>query len=97
MLALLVISIIGLLAGNAMEMILQLVVFVVIVVPSLALGWRRLHDAGFAGPWYLLGLIPLIGWIAVIVMTVMPPSREAQGRMGRPALPPSSRSPGNST
>lgn len=67
-----VISIIGLIAGNTVEMILQLVVFVVTVVPSLALGWRRLHDAGFAGPWFLLGIIPVIGTIAVLVMVLMP-------------------------
>lgn len=43
----------------------------VTLVPSLALTWRRLHDAGFAGPWYFIGFIPL-GGIVLFIMYLMP-------------------------
>lgn len=37
------------------------------LLPSLAVGTRRLHDTGRSGWWQLLGLIPLIGAIILIV------------------------------
>ncbi len=36
-------------------------------LPSLAVGARRLHDTGRSGWWQLLVLIPVIGWIVLIV------------------------------
>lgn len=38
----------------------------VILVPSLAVAVRRLHDTGRSGWWLLIGLIPLVGWIILI-------------------------------
>ncbi|KXB50274.1 DUF805 domain-containing protein [Corynebacterium sp. MC-04] len=43
----------------------------IILVPSLSLTWRRLHDAGFAGPWYFI-IFTGIGVIAYFIMTVFP-------------------------
>ena len=37
------------------------------LLPSLALGVRRLHDIGKSGWWLLIMLIPLIGFIVLIV------------------------------
>jgi uncharacterized membrane protein YhaH (DUF805 family) len=48
----------------------------VILVPSLALSWRRLHDANLAGPFWFLGFIPLVGWIIVLVFYLMPSKPE---------------------
>jgi len=45
-----------------------------VLVPSLAVTVRRLHDAGFSGWLVLLGLIPSIGWLILLVFTVMPSS-----------------------
>ena len=43
-----------------------------VLLPSLAVGARRLRDAGFT-PWLLLlGLIPVIGWIALLILYCMP-------------------------
>ncbi|HEY7884960.1 MAG TPA: DUF805 domain-containing protein, partial [Cellvibrionaceae bacterium] len=43
-----------------------------LLIPTLAAGARRLRDAGFT-PWLLLiGLIPVIGWIALIVLLAQP-------------------------
>lgn len=41
-----------------------------LLVPSLAVGVRRLHDIGRSGWWLLIGLIPVIGWIVLIVFAV---------------------------
>ncbi|MFO1468581.1 MAG: DUF805 domain-containing protein [Steroidobacteraceae bacterium] len=37
------------------------------LVPSLAVGARRLHDTDRSGWLQLLGLIPIIGWILLII------------------------------
>ena len=37
------------------------------LIPSLALAVRRLHDTNRSGWFVLLGLIPLVGWIILIV------------------------------
>jgi uncharacterized membrane protein YhaH (DUF805 family) len=38
-----------------------------VLVPSIAVGARRLHDIGRSGWWLLIALIPLIGSIILIV------------------------------
>ena len=38
-----------------------------IIVPSISVACRRLHDIDKSGWWMLIGLIPLVGWIIVIV------------------------------
>ena len=42
------------------------------IVPSLAVGARRLHDIGRSGWWQLLGLIPVIGVLILIYWCVQP-------------------------
>ncbi len=41
-----------------------------VFLPGLALAIRRLHDTGRTGWWMLLGLIPLFGWIVLIIFFV---------------------------
>lgn len=48
--------------------------YVAIVVPSIAVTVRRLHDAGHSGWLVLLALIPWVGGLIVLVFTVLPPS-----------------------
>lgn len=38
-----------------------------IFLPSLAVGVRRLHDTDRSGWWLLLVIIPLIGWILLLI------------------------------
>ena len=38
-----------------------------IVVPSVAVGARRLHDTGKSGWWQLLYILVIIGWIPLII------------------------------
>lgn len=42
----------------------------VVLMPSLAVGARRLHDVGLSGWWLLLVFLPVIGWIILLVWTV---------------------------
>ena len=48
--------------------ILSALVALAILVPGLAVSFRRMHDIGKSAWWFLLGLIPLVGWIIVIVL-----------------------------
>jgi uncharacterized membrane protein YhaH (DUF805 family) len=52
-------SILGLLYGLA------------VLLPSLAVGFRRLHDTGRSAWWLLIALVPLIGSIILIVFLAM--------------------------
>lgn len=41
-----------------------------VLIPSLAVGARRLHDTGRSGWWQLIALVPFIGTIVLIVFFV---------------------------
>ncbi|WP_158865823.1 DUF805 domain-containing protein [Leifsonia sp. AG29] len=56
--------------------VVYIVWVLVILVPSLALTWRRLHDANLAGPFWFLGFIPLAGPIILLVFYVLPSKAE---------------------
>lgn len=43
-----------------------------LLLPSLAVGVRRLHDTGKSGWWLLLLLIPIIGWLVLIYFYIQP-------------------------
>ncbi|MBY8889377.1 DUF805 domain-containing protein [Streptomyces sp. PTM05] len=38
-----------------------------VLVPSLAVIWRRLHDTGRSGGWFFISLVPLVGGIILLV------------------------------
>lgn len=38
-----------------------------VIIPGIAVGVRRLHDTGKSGWWLLVALIPMIGWIILLV------------------------------
>jgi uncharacterized membrane protein YhaH (DUF805 family) len=38
-----------------------------VLVPGLAVVWRRLHDVDKGGPYYFMGLIPLVGAILLLI------------------------------
>ena len=46
------------------------VVGLALLLPSLAVAVRRLHDSGRTGWWLLIGLIPVIGTIVLIIFYV---------------------------
>lgn len=45
---------------------------IALIVPSLAISWRRMHDIGKEGVYTLFVLIPIVGWILFIVWAVQP-------------------------
>ncbi|MFC4770585.1 DUF805 domain-containing protein [Enterococcus hermanniensis] len=45
---------------------------VVFFIAQFTLTTRRLHDTNRSAAWILLGLIPVIGWIALIVILCQP-------------------------
>jgi uncharacterized membrane protein YhaH (DUF805 family) len=47
---------------------ITLLAWVALVIPTIAVTFRRLHDSGHSGWWWLLGLICGIGAIIVFVM-----------------------------
>ena len=56
----------GMIGGPGLARILTGLYTLVIFVPSLSLIWRRLHDSGHSGLWFLLTFIP-IGQIVLLV------------------------------
>ena len=52
-------------AGNGG--LINTLVSLALLLPSLAVGVRRLHDTSRSGWWILIGIIPIIGWILLIV------------------------------
>jgi uncharacterized membrane protein YhaH (DUF805 family) len=41
-----------------------------LLLPNISVSIRRLHDTDHSGWWILIGLIPIIGWIVLIVFYV---------------------------
>lgn len=59
--------VLGLVLGLAHLGPLSNLYLLAVLVPSLALGARRLHDTGRSGWWQLLSFIPVIGLIILII------------------------------
>ena len=58
------------LAGAAAGIISQYVsalFYLATLLPSVAVATRRLHDTGRSGWWQLIGLVPILGWIVLLV------------------------------
>lgn len=60
-------------AGIVVGVVLLLSWWFVTLIPGLAVGARRLHDADLSGLLLLLLLIPNLGGLAILVMTLLPP------------------------
>ena len=53
-----------------------------LLLPSLAVFFRRLHDSGHSGWWWLIALLPIIGAIVLLVFTIQgsePPNQWGNG------------------
>lgn len=61
----------GLIFGDE-NMLLGNLYSLAVLLPSLGIAARRLHDIGKSAWWLLIGLIPFIGWIVLLVFYVMP-------------------------
>lgn len=66
--------------------VLGMVVSLALFVPNIALASRRLHDTGRSGWWQLLWLIPIVGWIILIVWLATK-TEQIDNMYGAPAVP----------
>jgi uncharacterized membrane protein YhaH (DUF805 family) len=70
----------------------HLAVMLALLVPSLAVTFRRLHDTNRRGWWILIGLIPLIGAVVLFIFYLLDgtpgPNRFGDDPKGREALQP---------
>lgn len=51
--------------------LLGLIYSLAILLPSIAVGVRRLHDTGRSGWWMLIAFVPFIGFIVLLVFFVL--------------------------
>ena len=52
--------------------ILDIVVGIPLWLAGLSLTVRRLHDANHTGWWWWIGLVPIVGWIVLLVFYLLP-------------------------
>ena len=60
----------GILQANGLGLLTGLYILL-LILPTLAVGVRRLHDTGRSGWWMLLALVPIIGPIVLFVFSVL--------------------------
>lgn len=63
--------------------VLQGIVTLALLIPLLAVGARRLHDSGKSGWWQLFVLIPLAGWLVLVIFFLVPGDPK-KNRFGAP-------------
>ena len=57
-------------AANILNDKLGILISLVTLLPNIAVTARRLHDTNRSGWWQLIGIIPVIGWIIMIVWCI---------------------------
>ncbi len=62
------VAVIGGILGTTL---LSVIYALAVILPSIGVAIRRLHDTGRSGWWLLVGFIPLIGFIVLIVFMVL--------------------------
>lgn len=65
---------------------LSFLFFLGALLPSIAVTARRLHDIGQSGWLQLIGLIPIFGWVVLIVLCAQP-TKPAPNQYGEAPLP----------
>lgn len=83
------------------DMLIVTVVFVIValvwslgvLLPTLAVSVRRLRDAGYHWAWIFIQLVPLVGWIVLLVLCAQPsvvrvPTTPAPTPTDQPTPPP---------
>ena len=62
--------------------IFNFVLFFWSIIPGLAVAVRRLHDTGRSGWWYLICLLPIIGWIWFFILVYCIDSQPGVNKWG---------------
>ncbi len=74
-------SMLGVAVGEGTIGVLSLIYTLALIIPSIAVSVRRLHDSGRSGWWLLICFVPLLGTIALIVFYCMD-SEEGDNQYG---------------
>ena len=61
-------GVLGKFSGELGFGLLSGIFMVLILIPSVAVGSRRMHDTGRSGWWQLINLVPYVGTIVVLVL-----------------------------
>lgn len=56
--------------------VIVMVGLIIFVLPSIALGVRRLHDRNMSGWWYLITFVPSVGGLIFFILTLLPSVNE---------------------
>lgn len=67
--------------ASALWVIVLLVVVVALLLPSIAVSVRRLHDTSRSGWWYWIALVPCIGGFWYLILMLLP-SAQGQNQYG---------------
>nr|WP_239074340.1 DUF805 domain-containing protein [Streptomyces sp. SID10853] len=59
-----------------------------VLLPTLAVTVRRLHDTGRSGGWIFIALVPFVGWIILIVFLATEGQRQANSHGPDPKAAP---------
>lgn len=62
----------GLIFSETLTNIITGIINLALLLPSLGLSVRRMHDIGRSGWWVLINLIPVIGWILFVWWATRP-------------------------
>lgn len=65
-------AIISLIFKNNTLLIVNGIFELLLLLPSLGIAVRRMHDTNRSGWWVLINLIPVVGWIIFIIFAVKP-------------------------
>jgi uncharacterized membrane protein YhaH (DUF805 family) len=66
-----VVSLVGyVVAGSNGQSALGGIYSLAVLLPSLGVTARRLHDTGRSGWWILIGLVPFIGWLVLLLFLI---------------------------
>ncbi len=75
-------------ALSILSQVLTLLFSLAILLPSISVSTRRLHDTRRSGWWQLIGLVPIVGMIVLIVF---------MAQEGKDAVPAATAAPGAET
>lgn len=64
---LIVSAVVGLVAAIPVANVVASIISLAILIPTIAVAVRRLHDANYSGWWLLLSFVPLIGHFVLII------------------------------
>lgn len=88
----LVLFVLDVAAKSGFVLALMFLYYLAILLPSLAVLVRRLHDIGMSGWWILIGLVPFVGGLVLFVFTVLPgnqgPNKYGDDPKGMPMATP---------